>query len=272
MSMTERGDYKADILIRNSIIQEISEHICTADDFETTELDLTGLTVLPGLNDCCIRSGGMDDPTVCKSALLKGITSGVIIRDPGAHCTLFHGTESSCVPFSFHQHTGKLLVKKEYGDQIRQVFLIHNEDDFEYLSLLTKKHIAFIVIAGDIRSVEPIVEAALPVVIGNFRREEALWRVARELDEAGIPIALSGCDTTGRISTLRECAGLCAREGMPRSRALRTITYTPAQMLHLQSCGWIGEGACADLNVYDGDPLLMATQLLMTISKGNVIG
>jgi imidazolonepropionase-like amidohydrolase len=54
--------------------------------------------------------------------------------------------------------------------------------------------------------------------------------------------------------------------------ALRTVTIDAARLLQVDaSCGSIEPGKRADLSVYDGDPLMLATDHVMTLSGGCIV-
>ena len=99
-----------------------------------------------------------------------------------------------------------------------------------------------------------------------------MWAFAAGLDEAGVHVAISTGHPAAKMKLLPVCAGLCVRDGMARERALASITSMPADLLGLSDRGRIAEGCRADLTIFDGDPLLLATSLIMTIAGGHIHG
>jgi imidazolonepropionase-like amidohydrolase len=64
-------------------------------------------------------------------------------------------------------------------------------------------------------------------------------------------------------------AGLAVKEGMDYFEALKAITINPATILGLDDkIGSIKQGKDADLVIYDGDPLALATKVKFVAING----
>ena len=126
-------------------------------------------------------------------------------------------------------------------------------------------------LSGCEQMLEAIAMAECPVIIGvSTARHSSPWKMVRQLDALGVPVALTCNHPGAKLCHLPLCAALCAREGMNRERALHAVTTAPAALLGLSDAGRISVGAQADLAIYDGDPLLLATSHVMTISGGKI--
>lgn len=78
----------------------------------------------------------------------------------------------------------------------------------------------------------------------------------------GVLVALTADYPATRPHHLPICAGLCVRAGMPAADAFRAVTADAARLLGLHNvCGALRPGLRADLTLYDGDPLRLASAL-----------
>jgi imidazolonepropionase-like amidohydrolase len=106
--------------------------------------------------------------------------------------------------------------------------------------------------------------AAVPVVLvpsaqvpSNFEQLHARDDSAARLDAAGVVLVLAAADQSHR--RLRQEAGIAVAYGLPRARALATITSAPAKALGLETLGLVAPGKRADLVLWSGDPLELST-------------
>jgi len=79
------------------------------------------------------------------------------------------------------------------------------------------------------------------------------------LDKAGVPLILSTNGWANNAARLRQEAGIAVAHGLPRDRALKAVTSTPARALGISEMGTVTVGKRAHLVVWSGDPLEMST-------------
>jgi imidazolonepropionase-like amidohydrolase len=90
------------------------------------------------------------------------------------------------------------------------------------------------------------------------------------LARAGVPVAISTLGDVQQTRTLRQLAGIAVAAGMPWDKALEAITSVPAQIYGIRDRGAIERGAAADLVVWSGDPLEIASRPEVVIIGGAV--
>jgi imidazolonepropionase-like amidohydrolase len=111
-----------------------------------------------------------------------------------------------------------------------------------------------------------LAEAKVPVAldafanIPDFENMEVRWDNAALLAEAGVTVILyEGGD--GGPRNLRFAAGHAVRNGLPWSAALEAITLTPARVFGAgESMGTLAAGRRADVVVWSGDPFEFSTR------------
>ena len=92
------------------------------------------------------------------------------------------------------------------------------------------------------------------------------------LQKAGVTVALTTDHPVSRIQYLPLCAGLAAKEGMGEWGALRAITIDAARICRVDHrLGSLREGKDADIVLYRGDPLEIASSVCMTIIDGEIV-
>lgn len=92
------------------------------------------------------------------------------------------------------------------------------------------------------------------------------------LQRAGVLVALTTDHPVSRIQYLPLCAGLAAKEGMDEREALRAITINAARICRVDHrLGSLAVGKDADLVVYDGSPLEIASSVAATLINGEVV-
>lgn len=279
MTMTEQGSYRGDILISGGRILKVSERLDDLEGFEHDELDAEGMTILPGLIDPYVRDGGAEPAWLAESALDAGVTTAVLLPEAGERCTLLGsgGLHFDVTLLQPETLTDQRLAERLQRDAAKgetQVCSIRSKKQLERV-LDCAEGLAGIVLAeltGCEGCVRGIAASGFGAVVGVARSASAggMWRLAAELTEQGVPVALSTFHPVSKMKLLPVCAGLCVREGMDREHALRAITSVPAALLGLADRGRLQAGCRADLTIFDGDPLLLATSLVMTIADGRV--
>ena len=90
------------------------------------------------------------------------------------------------------------------------------------------------------------------------------------ISKAGIAPALCTDHPVIPLQYLTLCAALCAREGMPETEALKSVTINAAKVLGLEnSIGSIAPGKDADFGVFDGDALQVKTKCVSLYINGD---
>ncbi len=92
------------------------------------------------------------------------------------------------------------------------------------------------------------------------------------LQKSGVTVALTTDHPVSRIQYLPLCAGLAAKEGMGRMGALRAITIDAARICRVDDrLGSLKAGKDADIVIYEGDPLEIASSAKMTLISGETV-
>jgi len=126
---------------------------------------------------------------------------------------------------------------------------------------------------------EDIAESGFPAIVGpslssrtKLEVENADFKTPGALRKAGVRVAITTDHPVTRIQYLPLCAGLAAKEGMPREQALEAITIDAAAICGVAGrVGSIEAGKDADLAIYEGDPLEIKGSAVCTIVNGKII-
>ncbi len=275
-TMTARGAFVGDVLISDGRILRVEEHIGDAGDVQI--LDAQGLTVLPGLIDVCLRTGGYETAWLQECMIHAGVTTGLLLPEDGGNaCCLMTREGAKASRMWYVQPHGMtdteleaaLVTCRKAGTT--PVLPVMDADVCRRLLPLLPRGTWLTGLTGCDPMVAALAEAGIQAVVGVTRERESPWRLACALAEAGVQVALSSMHPSAKMSLLPVCASLCVRDGMARGKALQTITSIPATMLHLHDAGCLAAGFRADLTVWDGDPLLLATSRLITITGGRIL-
>lgn len=98
------------------------------------------------------------------------------------------------------------------------------------------------------------------------------FKTAGILNKAGVKVAITTDHPVTVIQCLPICAGIAAKEGLGMDEALRAITINAAEICNVSSrVGSIEVGKDADIAIFDGNPLEIATNCLYTIIDGNIV-
>lgn len=93
---------------------------------------------------------------------------------------------------------------------------------------------------------------------------------AAVLVAAGVPVAISTLGSASAARTVRQLAGVAVGNGLPWAQALAALTTVPAAIYRLPDRGTVTAGAVADLVVWSGDPLELATSAEVVMIGGVV--
>jgi len=124
---------------------------------------------------------------------------------------------------------------------------------------------------------EQIAESGFPAIIGptlssrsKLETENLDFKTSGVLSKAGVRVAITADHPVTRIQYLPLCAGLAAKAGLGKEKALRAITIDAAVICGVSDrVGSIEVGKDADLVIYDGDPLEIMGSAVCTIVNGN---
>lgn len=125
---------------------------------------------------------------------------------------------------------------------------------------------------------EEIARSGYPAIVGpslasRSKDEVSLsdFKTPGILQKAGVTVALTTDHPVSRIQYLPLCAGLAAKEGMGEWGALRAITIDAARICRMEHrLGSLKEGKDADVVLYRGNPLEIASSVCMTIIGGEI--
>lgn len=126
---------------------------------------------------------------------------------------------------------------------------------------------------------EKIAESGFPAIVGpslasRTKEEVSLsdFKTPGILRKAGVKVALTTDHPVSRIQYLPLCAALAAKEGMDEWDALRAITIDAAEICRVSHrLGSLKVGKDADLVLYDGNPLEIASSVRATIVSGEIV-
>jgi imidazolonepropionase-like amidohydrolase len=126
---------------------------------------------------------------------------------------------------------------------------------------------------GADEAMDAIRAAKLPVAFGPLRTGDTREKLGTpaKLAKAGIAVAFISDAPTVSEANLRLSAVLAVRQGLDKDVALRALTLAPAEMLGIADrFGSLETGKDADLVVYTGDPLSMASAVETVIVEGRI--
>lgn len=126
---------------------------------------------------------------------------------------------------------------------------------------------------------EAIAESGYPAIVGPSLASRSKYEVSLSdfktpgiLSKAGVTVALTTDHPVSRIQYLPLCAGLAAKEGMGEWAALQAITINATRICRVDHrLGSLKEGKDADLVIYKGNPLEIASSVFMTIINGEIV-
>ncbi len=98
------------------------------------------------------------------------------------------------------------------------------------------------------------------------------FKTPGELQQAGVTVAITTDHPVTLIQYLPICAGMAVKKGMEYIEALKAITINPARICGVDDCvGSLKPGKDADIAIFNGNPLEVATENLYTIINGQVV-
>ncbi len=125
---------------------------------------------------------------------------------------------------------------------------------------------------------DAIAESGYPAIVGpslasRNKDEVSLldFKTPGILKKAGVTVAITTDHPVSLIQYLPMCAALAAKKGMGEWNALRAITIDAARICRVDHrVGSLKKGKDADIAIYDGNPLEIASSVKMTIVNGEI--
>ena len=118
----------------------------------------------------------------------------------------------------------------------------------------------------------PVLYGPLIVTRSKVEVRDRLLAAPGILDRAGVPVSLITDHPVVPIEYLVTQAALAVREGMDADAALRSITINPARVMGVDDrVGSLEEGKDADVVLWSGDPLALASRVLRTWVSGREV-
>lgn len=277
MTMTKRGAFRGDVCIRGGVISEVGECVSAGD--EDTVLDGSGLWVMPGMIDLHVSCSEDEPVHAAARAMEAGVTGGLLCEAEG-RCWRFSGR--SMEPAAYTLIRAREMTRQTLMTCMRQAASSGMTCACEIRSMDECRTSLAAAADADARPLlidlygcaslaEDIAASGCPVVTGVGTNRTGCWRLAARLDALGGIVAVSCRYPLSQFRFLADCAALCVREGMPPERALMAVTAAPALLLGMTDAGCIASGYRANLAVFDGDPLLLASSLAAVILQGKLL-
>ena len=279
ITMTERGRFTGDVLIRGGVIDRLGE-CCPPDEDEVYEIDATGLTLMPGYVDCFVRSGGVAETRLRELALSSGVMTALAVPDESGLCMVMDadGVKPSHIRLiEAHRLTFLRLRDALAGCTARDerpLVPIHTRRVLERVLHAAPPgcHLILAGVPAAIDDASLLKEKDAAVIIGHLRGDDQLGRMAGMLDEAGVSFAVSCRYPAEKMSLLPVIASRAAEAGISPERAMAAITSGAADLLGMHDRGRIEVGARADLLLLTGDPLLISTECVLSLRAGRIQG
>lgn len=291
--MTSTGPAQGDILIDHGRILRVEKRIDPSTLALERVIEADGLHVCPGLIDAhmhlvraaeCVEN---DRAALNQAALDAGVTTVALWSEDNLEtCGVYHGGEKAALRGG---HIRRLAADGMTDDDVRAAMRqaqeagerlaceVHGGAAVRRLLAMREETGCALILAhltdcGELA--EEIASSGCPVILGAccIRGRGSSYALAHRLQALGATVALTADYPATRLHHLPLCAGLCVRAGMESENALRAITLDAARLLGVEDdCGSIEAGKRADLTIFDGDPLMLASARVMTICGGHVV-
>lgn len=289
-TQTARGTIRGDILLDQDGILAVAEHIDPSSQALEHIIDADNLHVCPGLIDPhmhLVRAARYmkdDLSALGDAALAAGVTTSALWQGDGEAAILRHGHQEAGAPpivfLKVEDKTDEALLETmreaaqsgtRLGCEIyspaalRRVLALRRETGCSLV-------LTHLIDCGDMAG--EIIASGCPVILGACcrRGSTSAYELAARLQRAGVTVALTGDYPSTRLHHLPINAGLCLKEGLTTGEALRMITLDAAKLLGVDRvAGSIEVGKRADLAIFDGNPLMLASARVITVSDGALL-
>lgn len=286
-TQTARGTIRGDILLDQDGILAVDERIDAPTETLEHVIDADDLYVCPGLIDPhmhLIRAARYlkdDLSALGDEALAAGVTTSALWQGDGEACIIRHGrAEAKARPivqlWVEDKTDGELrhAMEKAAAEGNRLGCEIYGTAECRRVLALQKEtgcHLVLVHLTGCGDMVEEIAASGCPVILGACcrRGSTSAYALATGLQRLGVTVAMTGDYPSTRLHHLPISAGLCVKEGLSTEEALRMITVDAAKLLGVDDvAGSIEPGKRADLTIFDGNPLMLASARVITVSGG----
>lgn len=289
-TQTARGTIRGDILLDQDGILAVAEQIDASSAVLDHIIDADDLHVCPGLIDPhmhLVRAARYlkdDLSALGDAALAAGVTTSALWQGDGETCIIRHGHQAAQAPTivmlkvedksdeALKEHmlaaaeNGTVLGCEIYGTaSAKRVLRLQRETACRMV-------LAHLTDCGDMAG--EIIASGCPVILGACCRRgtTSAYELAATLQRAGVTVALTGDYPSTRLHHLPISAGLCIKEGLSTEEALRMVTIDAAKLLGVdQVAGSIEVGKRADLTLFDGNPMMLASARVITVSGGELL-
>lgn len=126
---------------------------------------------------------------------------------------------------------------------------------------------------------EEIHQSDFPAIVGpdlasrnKIEVQNMAFKTAGILHAHGVKVAITTDHPVSLIASLPICAGLAVKAGLPLMEGLKAITINAAQICKVDDrVGSLEEGKDGDIVIFDGNPMEVFTNTLMTVIGGEVV-
>lgn len=126
---------------------------------------------------------------------------------------------------------------------------------------------------------EEIRESGFPVIVGpslasrsKIEIQNLSFKTAGILQKQGIKVSIMTDHPVSLIESLPLCAGLAVKAGLPMMEGLRAVTVYAAEICGVsERVGSLEIGKDADIAIFDGNPMEVFTNTLMTVIDGKMV-
>lgn len=126
---------------------------------------------------------------------------------------------------------------------------------------------------------EELAAEGFPAIVGpdlasrnKIEVQNMAFKTAGVLAKAGVLVAITTDHPVSLIQSLPLCAGLSVKAGLPMQEGLRAITINAARICGVEDrMGSIEVGKDADFAIFDGNPMEVFTNTLLTVIDGQIV-
>lgn len=164
--------------------------------------------------------------------------------------------------------------------QIPLLVAADRASDLEALLGLVREQSVRVVVRGGAEAhllAPQLAAAGVPVIVdpfvygpGSYDQIHARADNAARLHAAGVTVAISTF-SGHNLRKLRQLAGNAVRAGLPWEAALDAITAAPARIFGMERYGALAPGSEANVVVWSGDPLEIATRVEALYVRGRAV-
>lgn len=125
---------------------------------------------------------------------------------------------------------------------------------------------------------EEVKASGFPAIVGpdlssrsKIEVQNMAFKTVGILNKAGVKTAITTDHPVSLIQSLPICAGLAVKSGLTEDEALKSITIYPAQICGVADrVGSLEAGKDADIAIFNGNPMNLATKSMCTLIDGEI--